>query len=325
MMLRQEGRHYSGDMMSQSLPFFTIIIPTYNRPDRLAECLESIACLNYPRECFEVIVVDDGSEMPLEGIVDSVGKRLDVRLLRQRNGGPASARNNGAATARGAFLAFTDDDCVADPDWLNEFADCFRRSPDNAVGGMTVNGLVKNPFSSFSQRVIDVAYRHYNEDPDRAVFFASNNLAVPAETFKSVGGFNPDFLTAEDREFCDRWRHHSRRLSYAPEAVVSHANNLTFLSFCRQHFNYGRGAARFYRARAGRGTGGYAPDAGFYRNLLRWQGQGVPKKTKFLDVVRQASLLLLWLAVNTLGFGVELLAETRLQRRSGSGSIREME
>jgi GT2 family glycosyltransferase len=321
----QDVRHCSGGMMAQPLPFFSIINPTFNRPDRLSECLESIALLKYPRDCFEVIVVDDGSDFSPEGIVDSVRERLDARLLRQRNRGPASARNNGAATARGAFLAFTDDDCVAAPDWLNELADCFGRSPDTIVGGRTVNALDKNPFSAFSQRVIDAAYRHYNKDPDRATFFASNNLAVPAETFRAVGGFDPDFLTSEDREFCDRLLHQSRRLSYAPGAVISHANNLTFISFCRQHFNYGRGAARYYRARAGRGTGGYTPDAGFYRNLLRCSWQRLRQEPAGLEALRQVSLLLLWLAVNTLGFGWELVAQMCLQKKTGSGSIREME
>lgn len=303
--------------MTAALPSFSIIIPTYERPDRLAACLEAIACLDYPRDRFEVIVVDDGSETSPQEVVDSVRDRLEARLLRQPNGGPASARNRGAAQARGAFLAFTDDDCLPAPDWLSELASRFEKTPDHAIGGRTFNGLDKNPFSTFSQMIIDFAYRRYNANPAQATFFASNNLAVPAQAFATLGGFDQTFLTSEDREFCDRWLHHSRQLSYVPGAVVCHTNDLTLDSFCRQHFNYGRGAFHFYKARAGRGSGGFAPDAGFYGNLLRWSWQRFRSEPHVMGTLRQGSLLALWLLVNTLGFAWQAVAEVGLPRKSG--------
>src|SRR5687767_5128657 len=98
--------------------FFSIIIPTYARPKQLAVCLEAIARLNYPRDRFEVIVVDDGSESPPEHVVKSFSERLSLTLLAQPNSGPASARNTGAWEAKGEFLAFVDDDCAPDAGWL---------------------------------------------------------------------------------------------------------------------------------------------------------------------------------------------------------------
>lgn len=309
--------------MVNLLPFISIIIPTYNRPDQLCACLECLAGLDYPRDRFEVIVVDDGSDTSPQEIVDSVRDRLDARLLRRPNGGPAAARNAGAAQARGAFLAFTDDDCFPAPDWLYELAVCFSGKPDHAVGGRTLNGLDKNPFSAFSQMIIDTAYRHYNRDPERASFFASNNLAVPAEAFRAAGGFDPGFRTSEDREFCDRWIHLSHGLMYAPRAVVSHANNLSFFSFCRQHFNYGRGAFRFYRARALRGSGGYSPDGGFYRSVMIRPDLRLRGKETFRGEARRLCLLLLWLAVNTFGFAGEALTLLKVPRKRVSVGIRE--
>ena len=104
--------------MKQSQPFFSIIIPTYNRPKQLVVCLESLADLEYPRDCFEVLVVDDGSEISLEPVIAPFHKRINLTLLKQTNAGPAAARNTGARQAKGDFLTFVDNDCKPASDWL---------------------------------------------------------------------------------------------------------------------------------------------------------------------------------------------------------------
>ena len=77
--------------MGQQL-LFSIVTPTYNRPERLATCLQSIAQLDYPRDRFEVIVVDDGSKTPIEPVITPLRDRLNITLLKQLNSGPAAAR-----------------------------------------------------------------------------------------------------------------------------------------------------------------------------------------------------------------------------------------
>jgi GT2 family glycosyltransferase len=116
---------------------------------------------------------------------------------------------------------------------------------------------------------MDVVYAYYNDDPNDARFFASNNFAMAADQFRLIGGFNPNFRTSEDREFCDRWRSRGLRISYAPEAVIHHAHPLTLRSLWKQHFGYGRGAWRFHQARASRGAEPFRPDLTFYFKLLR--------------------------------------------------------
>ena len=133
-------------------PIFSIIIPTYNRPERLANCLAAIAQLDYPRDRFEVIVVDDGSDASLEPVVTPLQEQIDITLLRQKNAGPAAARNRGAAQARGQFLAFTDDDCQPTTNWLTQFAENFATAPQSLLGGKTINALVNNPYSTASQK-----------------------------------------------------------------------------------------------------------------------------------------------------------------------------
>ncbi len=259
--------------MKQLQLFFSVVIPTYNRPERLAICLQSLAALDYPRDRFEVIVVDDGSEMPLESVVEPFQKQIDLTLLKQPNGGPAKARNTGAFQAKGRFLAFTDDDCTPAPDWLTSLAARFAQSADCMIGGLTVNSLSKNLYSTASQVLIDYLYAYYNAKSDRARFFASNNLAVSTDRFLAIGGFDTSYplAAAEDRELCDRWLYKGYQMIYAPEVLVYHAHHLALHTFWRQHFNYGRGAFCFHKVRARQNrTPIKVEPLSFYLNLLTY-------------------------------------------------------
>jgi glycosyltransferase involved in cell wall biosynthesis len=82
------------------VPSFSIVIPSYRRPRQLAECLRALSRLEYPRDRFEVIVVDDGGDAPLDEVVAPFGSNLSLTLIRQPNAGPAAARNLGRS-ARG--------------------------------------------------------------------------------------------------------------------------------------------------------------------------------------------------------------------------------
>jgi GT2 family glycosyltransferase len=258
--------------MNQHQPSFSIIIPTYRRPRQLAACLESLTRLDYPRHDFEVIVVDDGSEPPPEAAVALYRDRLDVTLLQQSHAGPAAARNLGAAHAGGTFLAFTDDDCRPAADWLRALARSVARDPECMIGGRTFNALPDNAFSSASQLLIDYLCSYYNADSRHARFLTSNNLAVRADRFRAVGGFDTAFGAAagEDREFCDRWLSHGYRVMYDPSSNVYHAHVLTFRGFWRQHFGYGRAAFHFHRIRARRADDVNVEPLGFYLDLLRY-------------------------------------------------------
>ncbi len=254
-----------------NLPFFTIVIPTYRRPKLLAACLESLTRLDYPRPCFEVVVVDDGSETPLGDIVSPFHAHLNLVFIERPHAGPASARNYGAAVAKGQYLAFIDDDCTPAGNWLQVLSTRFSDSPDCAIVGRAINALEKNSYSSASQMIVDYFYRCFNGDPSNAQFLTSNNLAVPSRLFHSIGGFDASFrlAAAEDRDICDRWLHHGYKIIYVPEALVYHAHALTCCSFWKQHFNYGRGAFSFHRRRAQRRRGVIrAESPWFYCNLL---------------------------------------------------------
>jgi glycosyltransferase involved in cell wall biosynthesis len=287
-------------MTMADAPILSIVIPTYNRPAQLAVCLQACARLDYPPDCFEVIVVDDGGTVPLDEVVARFHDVLTLRLLRQDNAGPAAARNTGASEARGEFLAFTDDDCSPAPTWLQALAAQFAMSPECAVGGRTLNALTNNRYSATSQHLISYLLSYYNVVPHAARFFPSNNLAVPAREFRAMGGFDTTYprAAAEDRELCDRWLHMGYRMIYAAEAVVYHAHGLTFGTFLGQHFRYGRGAFCFHRVRARRGQHHFKVEpAAFYIDMLRYPFVN----TKGIDALVVMLLLIVTQVANAAG------------------------
>jgi GT2 family glycosyltransferase len=294
--------------MQDKQPFFSIIVPTFNRPLLLTHCLQSLERLVYPRDRFEVIVVDDGSKNRAETVVFPFSNRLNITLITQTHGGPAAARNNGAAHAKGELLAFTDDDCTPAAEWLKALAVRFNETPDNMIGGRTLNPFLHNPFSTASDLLIRYLYIYYNANPDQAHFFTSNNLTLSKDSFHRIGGFDMAFprAGAEDREFCERWLRRGFRMTYAPEALIYHAHRLTLHTFCRQQFNYGRGAFRFHQLRACCRLDHFRLEPlSFYVNMLRYplsEVQG-PKKYLFL------ALIFLSQGTNAAGFLREMVRQ----------------
>lgn len=247
---------------------FSLVIPTYNRPRLLIQCLEAISQLTYPAARFEVIVVDDGGEDSLEALLIPYLGRINLTLLWQGNSGPALARNAGAAAARGHYVAFVDDDCRPDPSWLDALARCGAAHPGCAMGGRTLNGQPGNLFSTASQLVVQYLYLRWNPDWNDAFFIASNNLAVPRIRFLEIRGFDTrfPFAGAEDRELCSRWRRQGGRIVYAPDAIMHHFHALTWRAFLVQHLDYGGGAFIFNEIARGEKR---APVSGwpFYRDM----------------------------------------------------------
>jgi glycosyltransferase involved in cell wall biosynthesis len=281
-------------------PRCSIVVPTYERPAALAACLKSLAALDYPRDRFDVVVVDDGGRAPLEPVVEPFRGRLDLTLLRQPRAGPAAARNAGAERAEGDLLAFTDDDCRPRPDWLRQLAGRFAASPQEAFGGQTINALPRNVYSAAAQLVIDVGYRQNNSGPPDRRWFTTNNLAVPAAGFRAVGGFDPSFRTSEDRDFCSRWVQSGLRMSYEPGAVVEHAHPLSLASFLQLHFAYGRGAFRYHREQRRQGRP-VRVEPSFYLALARAPLAEEDRSRR----LALGGLLVLWHLVNTAGFASE--------------------
>lgn len=301
-----------------TLPFISVVIPTYNRPQSLAACLAALGRSTYPRDRFEVIVSDDGSHTPVD-LADRASGDMDVRLVRQVNGGPARARNLGAGEARGDLIAFTDDDCTPDAEWLTRLGEAHQRHPHDTLGGATVNALPGNPYSSASQLLIDFLYAWYNRDLGRATFFTTNNLAAPTAVFRALGGFDGGFPRAagEDREFCDRLIHEKRAMRYVPEAMVGHAHAMNLRRFWTQHQNYGRAAFHFHGLRAARAQEPVRiePPA-FYFGLLTFP----LRHAAFPASLYLTALIVLAQFANAFGFFRQKAKDARASAEAGAGA-----
>jgi glycosyltransferase involved in cell wall biosynthesis len=231
-------------------PSFSIIIPTYQRPFELVRCLKAIQNLNYPKEKFEVIVVDDGSGLE-EKLLSHFRTNLNLILLHQENFGPATARNHGARLAKNDYLAFTDDDCEPDADWLIKFAEQIKASPKHLLGGKITNALESNIYSTASQMLVSYFHKYSEQFNPNFAFFTTNNMVLLRSKFLSLGGFDESFIraAAEDRDFSSRWQESNHKMFFLESAIVRHSHNLSWKSFLRQHFDYGRGACHFYTLR----------------------------------------------------------------------------
>jgi GT2 family glycosyltransferase len=133
------------------------------------------------------------------------------------------------------------------------------------------NALIDNLYSTASEHISQFVYEYNSTGTAHEPFFTTSNIALSADLFRAVGGFTTSIpsATAEDKEFCDRWRAQGLSLTHVPSAVVYHAHDLTFTQFLRQHFNYGRGILVFRLARRrGAGSALLPEPAKFYVDLL---------------------------------------------------------
>jgi glycosyltransferase involved in cell wall biosynthesis len=224
-------------------------------------------------EGVEVIVVDDESPAGTGEIVASFQDRLRLRVVRQRRGGPARARNTGAESATGSITAFIDDDCIPARNWLAAMLRALSAHPDALVGGPVVNGLSGNPYAAASQSIATFVAAHYASGKGAERFFTTNNFALATARLREVGGFDATIpsWTAEDKEFCDRWRRRGNEMIWVEDAIVEHFHDLTFRKFVRQHFDYGRGILTFRmrrNARAGSGGKIVPESVAFYSQLV---------------------------------------------------------
>ena len=277
----------------------SIILPTFDRNQALSHCLQALERQNYPRESFEVIVVNDG------GNQDAVNKvvqetSLNTRVIHQpQNRGPAAARNTGVLHSKGTFLIFTDDDCCPSPEWVSA-AVKHLSGHQIAITGPVINGLEENPFSSASQGLVNFLYQYHRKD-QWVDFITSNNFGITRKELESVGGFDEAFpkAAAEDRDLCERLLSKGRRIQYCDEMRVSHFHDLKLRSFFSQHYQYGRGAFLFHSRRSERKQKSESGGGSLHLTLSILFHQN--EKTNLRDKSTYQSLIFLSQVANVMG------------------------
>ncbi len=228
------------------LPTVTVIIPTKNRPEMLSACVQSLARQDYPRGRWNAVVVNDGGAEPSRELVESIGGSSPFTWVTVPARGPAAARNRGARDSGADLLAFLDDDCRAEPNWLREMAGGLAATPCQACMGRTLNLFPDNRPAKAYQFFMEF-YRDYARLPNGDLYLVmSNNAVYRREAFAALGGFHEGFALpgAEDLELSHRMAARGFRQGYLPQAVVRHANCRTARAYLRQQYQYGRGYAR---------------------------------------------------------------------------------
>lgn len=203
-------------------PTVTIVVPHYHDLAALELCLAALARQTYPSDRYDIVVADNASPEGKAAVAAVVGARGRLVIVAEKGAGPA--RNGGVAAATGEILAFTDCDCVPEPDWLAQGVAALAHA-DFAGGAMTV--LVVDPGrpspTEAFERVFAFDNRRYVEEMG---FTVTANLFCPAEVFAKVGGFKVG--VSEDLEWSRRATSKGFRLAYAAGAVVGHPARRTW-------------------------------------------------------------------------------------------------
>jgi len=212
----------------------SIIIPTFNGASRIGNCLNALLKQTAGRDV-EILVVNDGST---DNTAEVVGAFSGVRLITQRNTGPAAARNRGALEARGTLLLFTDDDCVPMPDWLDAMITPFD---DPEVVG--ARGVYRTHQKRLAARFVQIEYEdryRLMANLDCIDFIDTYSAAFCRDRFLEMAGYDSSFpvACAEDVELSYRMSAHGWKMKFAPAAIVYHTHPDTLARYLQKKYKF---------------------------------------------------------------------------------------
>lgn len=218
----------------------SIIIPTYNRRASLKECLESIFVQEDVGN-FEVIIVDDGS-------IDSTDKMLEEFVLRfpsniiyvrQEHAGISKARNNGIFRSRGKIIAFIDDDCVLQKDWIEKVIRRHASFPAIiAIQGRILNFYKNNIVAQFEGALFEEyskKFMYYSGSDIFTSLLQGGNCSFKNSLLSQYGiSFRETLSACEDVDFGYQIVNNKQMILYALDIVVYHKHRITLASFIRK-------------------------------------------------------------------------------------------
>lgn len=203
----------------------SIIIPAKNEETNIESCLKSILSIDYPREEYEVIVVDNGSTDATVSIAQSLGA-----VVHGKPGLKISAlRNFGAKIAKGSILTFIDADCTVDPDWLQQAEKYFHRNDIVCFGSAP-----RIPDEPTWVQNTWYAVRRKKDEVVETAWLESMNMFIPQSIFEQVGGFNESLVTCEDVDLSYRLAMHGKILSDQRIKAVHHGEAENLREFFRK-------------------------------------------------------------------------------------------
>lgn len=213
----------------------SIIIPTFNRPKKLKECLESIT--KNTESNYEIIVVDDGSKKNYSEVITEFQDRVNF-IINTENKGPAGARNDGAKAANGNFLLFLDDDCTTDTNSIEKLVQPLK----NGGADITVGKILPKKNNTWIEKSNTATESMKMSD----ISIQSGHICFSKETFDEIN-FDKDFekykiKTGEDVELTYRIKKAGKKIQYVSDASIFHNYREGLFSFIKQKYEYGKGA-----------------------------------------------------------------------------------
>lgn len=204
-----------------SKPFVSVIVPVYNDAVRLERCLEVLRSQSYPKELYEIIVVDNGSTDDPKTVVD---RYPGFRYVYEARPGPAAARNAGLNAAKAGVIGFTDADCTPYPDWLEKGVRALLSQARAGVIGGRIDHYFKDPDRPTAIELFNKSYFDQEKYIRERHFAAGANCFTHRSVFESVGTFNDAFVApaCEDREWGERVHAKGYPIGYADDCVVLH-------------------------------------------------------------------------------------------------------
>jgi glycosyltransferase involved in cell wall biosynthesis len=211
-------------MNAVPLPLVSIIIPVYNDSQRLKTCLEALSRQSYPQDCYEIIVVDNGSETEeAQRITAIVQTCPQARLTVENTPGSYAARNRGIHLAQGEILAFTDADCIPATQWLEAGVQQLQSVPNCGLVAGKIEIFFQNPERltpvELFEKVTAFEQQKYVE---KEQYGATANLFTSKKVMDKVGNFNAEVKSSGDVDWGKRVAAAGYQQVYAEQVCVAH-------------------------------------------------------------------------------------------------------
>jgi len=219
---------------------FSIIIPVYNRPHELEELLNSLFLTTF-KNPFEIVIIEDGSTLKSDIIVEKYKLKLNINYFYKKNSGPGDSRNFGMQQAKGKYFLLFDSDCIIPSEYLNQVHDFLSKNPVDFFGGADT---ADETFSDF-QKAVNFSMTSFlttggirgNDKKDFQP--RSFNMGLSKEAFQKSGGFG-QIHPGEDPDLTLRLWQLGYKSAYIAEAKVIHKRRINWEAFFKQTNKFGK-------------------------------------------------------------------------------------
>lgn len=218
----------------------SVVIATYNRVDVIKDCIDSILSQDFPKDRYEIIIIDSSSDDSVKKIIDEYYpvSNPKIQYFYQKREGLASARNLGIEKAVGDIVYFFDDDCILDKNCLNIISSSYDSKEIAGIEG----GVAGYHSSTIIQKYGDFLY-HRTDTPPGGIIPGMDgpigcNASYRKDVLTEVQGFDKQFKWMEDLEIAIKIRKKGYYFKFIPSALVYHKHRVTLTEVLKRAYNF---------------------------------------------------------------------------------------